>query len=323
MKIWSVSITLSLITSIISVLQTQADSSEYNCLTGILVSEKNSASPIVTTGDTFTLSKIKLTAALLPVSFFIRPAGFGSFYSSATLNLYYKRFFSDLSFDYAWTGDVFKSNENLPVTMINKKNIITYFQSFEAGAGCTFYSKPIPEENRFNFYQIHAGVKTLSMPEIALHTDSLTRNLYPSQAYTNDSAVILNTREVLLYFGPELFFVKTFNRQYQTLTIYTDFLYSANMLFEAVGNDGNLYEYKLCPLKRIRYGGRAGVKASKSITLSSTSHNKAGIYGHAEAGIYPGIHYANASFMTGTDNSVKYIFYDFGFKAGIGIYYTF
>jgi hypothetical protein len=90
-----------------------------------------------------------------------------------------------------------------------------------------------------------------------------------------------------------------------------------------VGDDGDLYEYKLCPLKRIRYGGRTGVKASKSITLSSISHNKAGIYGHAEAGIYPGIHYVNASFMTGTDNSVKYIVYDFGFKAGIGIYYTF
>lgn len=65
------------------------------------------------------------------------------------------------------------------------------------------------------------------------------------------------------------------------------------------------------------------MKVSRSFALSPTLHNKAGIYGHTETGIYPGVHYDNASFMTGTDNSVKYIVYDLYFKAGIGIYYTF
>jgi hypothetical protein len=314
------------ITTINSLLHAQADNTEQ-ILTDTVSSVKSTDTPIAYTPETenfLIFSKCKLTTVILPVGFSIRTAGFNSFNSSIDLNLRYKRIYGDISYEWDWTGDVFKSKVNENVTTLKNKSIDAYFRSFEIGAGYTFYQKSAVLKKQIKYFQVHAGFKSLFIPQVALHTDSNTRQLEHIQQYSMDTAVTLNTREVLFFLGPELFFIKNSNHQISSFNLYTDILNAPGIKYSPAGNDGNEYKDTLCVLEKKVFSVRVGLKVSKGLIMTKLSHSvQAGIFGHVEAGIYPGIHYVNAAFLTGIESNVKHILYDIGVNAGFGVYCMF
>jgi hypothetical protein len=317
---------LLIITIVNSILPAQTDSSEYK-ISDSVSSGKSSALPIAYTPAMeyfLNFSKCKLTTAILPLGFSIRTAGFNSFNSGADVNIRYKRFYGDISFEWDWTGDVFKSNVNSTVTTVKNESIDTYYRSFEIGAGYTFYIKSILSKKRINYYQVHAGFKTLSIPQVALHTDSSIQKLQPSQRYGKDTAVTLNTSESLFFLGPELFFIKYSHRQIMTLNLFTDILNAPGINYSPTDNDGNPYKDTLCVLERHEFGARVGLKVSNGYIIKRFSRSvQAGLFGYVEASIYPGVHYVNAAFLTGIVSTVKYTLYDISVNAGIGVYCMF
>lgn len=322
----TISIITCCITVIYSLLHAQPDTSEQtiNDTVPLIKNAVSSVATISENDDTGSFFKCKFTTFILPVAFSIRPAGFTSFNSIAGLNLCYKRVFGDISFEWDWAGDAFNFDANEKVTIVKNKSIETFFRSFEIGAGWTFYSKSTVSKNRTNFYQVHGGFKSLSIPQVALRSDSLTQNLQPSQMYGKDTAVTLNTREALFFLGPELYFIKKAGRQIRTLNLYTDLLSAPFINYTPTGNDGKEYKDTLCALQKKEFGVRVGLKVSISFILTKFSHRlQTGVYGQVETGIYPGIHYADASLMYAMENNVKYLLYDICGNAGIGVYCMF
>ncbi len=242
----------------------------------------------------------------------LRPAGFTSVNFDLGLHYKYRIFTIDGMYETALNDifpDAYKTAEIKRT--VTRKSVNTFYRSAELGGGVIFFKKRNQEDSRMNFYQVHAGYKTLDVPDITNRLDTLIPDPDGPINKTKYGDVTLNTDIGILYAGLEIIRQKYGASLHRTFRIYTDVLYAAYGTYSATKNDGSSFTGNTNAIMLQRMGGRIGVESTLDLPV--------GFRWLIEMGIRPGVHEVNATFAPASYNTVQYSVYNLYVSAKIGI----
>jgi len=122
---------------------------------------------------------------------------------------------------------------------VTRKSVNTFYRSVELDCGIIFFKKWNQEDSRMNFYQVHAGYKSLDVPDITNRLDTLIPNPDGLVNKTKYGDVTLNTNIGIIYAGLAIIRKKYGKSLHRTFRLYTDVLYAAYGSYSATKNDGS------------------------------------------------------------------------------------
>ena len=175
-------------------------------------------------------------------------------------------------------------------------SIKTLYRSIEAGAGWNFFGR-WSDNSHVSFYQLRAGYKSVKAPEFTVRTDSLPPCLGGTVYDEDNGRLTLNTSQGTVFAGLAVVRKRATRFSSKTVRLYTDFLWSPYLSYEATDNDGDPYEGLTHALMLQHAGVRLG--------LERTRNSRFGMRWLLETGIRPGVRSANESMASNLYLSAK------------------